>query len=119
MARDAQLVALFVALHVVGIGVVAALLVMFLRAETARPWSPDDEEDGGGGGGSDRRPPRAPGGPDGGGLMLPADAVPARLRLRDENRLADLLPPRRRRPAREPAPLSPSTPPRGRSAARR
>jgi hypothetical protein len=102
VARDAQLVALFVGLHVVGIAVIAALLVMFLRAETTRAWSPPDEDDAGGGGGSDRLPPHAPGGPGDGGLPLPGDALPARLRLRDERRLADLLPPRERRPAREP-----------------
>jgi hypothetical protein len=103
MARDAQLVALFAGLHVVGIGVVAGLLVMFLRADTTRGWSPPDEdENGGGGGGSDRLPPQAPGGPGDGGLPLPSDAVPARFRLRDERRLADHLPPPERRPAREP-----------------
>lgn len=102
MARDTQLVALFVGLHVVGMGVIAALLVMFLRAETTRGWAPPDEDEGGGGGGSDRLPPRAPGGPGDDGLPLPPDARPARFRLRDERRLADLLPPRERRPAREP-----------------
>ncbi|MDX6699387.1 MAG: hypothetical protein QOE65_2784 [Solirubrobacteraceae bacterium] len=102
MARDAQLVALFVGLHLVGIGVIAALLVMFLRSETTRGWSPPEEDEGGGGGGSDRLPPRAPDGPGDGGLPLPPDAAPARFRLRDERRLADLLPPRDRRPSREP-----------------
>ena len=102
MARDAQLVTLFVALHVIGLAVIAALLVMFLRSETARGWSPPDEGEGGDGGGSDRLPPRTPGGPGDGGLPLPGDARPARFRLRDETRLADLLPRRERRPAREP-----------------
>lgn len=104
MARDAQLVALFVALHVVGIGVVAALLVMFLRADTARPWAPGDEEEGGDGGGSDRLAPRSPSRPGDGGLPLPGDARPARFRLRDETRLSECFPRRERRPAREPAP---------------
>ena len=104
MARDAQFVALFVALHLVGIGVVATLLVMFLRADTARPWSPSDEEGGGDGGGSDRVAPQSPSRPGDGGLPLPRDARPARFRLRDETRLAERFPPRERRPAREPAP---------------
>ena len=101
MARDAQLVALFLVLHGVGIGVVAGLLVMFLRSNTARPWSASEDDDGGGGG-SDRLRPRAPSGPGDGGLPLPSDARPARVRLRDGTRLADLVPARERRPAREP-----------------
>lgn len=113
MARDAQLVALFVALHLVGLAVVATLLWMFLRAETARRWTPPDEDGGDDGGGSDRRSRRTPGGPGGDGLRLPGDALPARFRLRDETRLADLRPPRQRRPAREPAP-SPRRVPAGR-----
>ena len=50
-------------------------------------------------------PPPDPPGPDEprGGIPLPLDdAVPARVRLRGEGRLADLLPKRVRRPAREP-----------------
>jgi hypothetical protein len=112
VVRDAQLVALFIGLHVVGLGIVTALLVIFLRADPVRGWSPPD--DGGrGGGGSDRVPPTAPGGPGNGGLPLPADTAPARVRLRDESRLAELLPPRERRPAREPARPPRRTPARG------
>jgi hypothetical protein len=113
MARDVQLVALFIGLHVVGLAVVAALLVMFLRSGTVRGWPPPEDGDGGDGGGSDRPPPRAPGGPGGGGLPLPDDAQPARRRLRDEGRLADLLPRPERRPAREPG-RSPRPTPAGR-----
>jgi hypothetical protein len=101
MVTDAELVLLFTALHVVGLGVITALLVMFLRADTTRAWSPPDEGEGGDGGGNDRLGPWERPGPGGGGLPLP-DARPARVRLRDHSRLADLLPSPGRRPAREP-----------------
>ena len=93
---------LFTALHVVGLGIVTTLLVMFLRADTTRVWSPPDDSDGSDGGGNDRLGPRSRPGPGGGGLPLP-DALPARVRLRDHSRLADLLPAPVRRPAHEPA----------------
>jgi hypothetical protein len=112
MARDVQLVALFIGLHVVGLAVVAALLVMFLRSGTVRRWPPPEDGDGGDGGGSDRQRPRAPGGPGGDGLPLP-DARPARGRLRNERRLRDLRPRPERRPAREPG-RSPRPTPTGR-----
>src|SRR4051812_31541100 len=102
MASDAELVLLFTALHVVGLGVMTALLVLFLRSDTPRTWLPPDEGDGGEGGGNDRIGPRSRPGPGGGGLPLP-DAVPARVRLRDHRRLGDLLPTPSRRPAREPS----------------
>ncbi|HEY8867572.1 MAG TPA: hypothetical protein VIM22_11590 [Solirubrobacteraceae bacterium] len=102
MSADAKIMLLFVGLHLLGIGFVAMLLVMFVRSETVKPWTPPDDGDGGGGG-SDRVPPRRPGEPGGGGLPL-SDSEPARARLRYHRRLADLLPKRERRPAREPAP---------------
>lgn len=102
MVSDAELVALFTVLHVIALGVVTALLVMFLRSDTTRTWSPPDDGDGGGGGGgNDRLGPWVKPGPGGGGLPLP-DAIPARVRLRDHTRLADLLPAPTRRPQREP-----------------
>ena len=101
MVTDAELVLLFTALHVVGLAIVTTLLVMFLRADTTRAWSPPDESDGGEGGGNDRLGPRSRPGPGGGGLPLP-DARPARVRLRDHSRLADLRPSPARRPSREP-----------------
>jgi hypothetical protein len=99
---DAELIALFGGLHVIGLAMVTVLLLMLFRAETVRPWRPPDEGDGGDGGGSDRLPPRRFDQPGGGGLPLP-DATPARVRLRDHRRLAELLPRPERRPAREPA----------------
>jgi hypothetical protein len=101
MVTDAELVLLFTVLHVAGLAIVTVLLVMFLRADTTRTWSPPDEGDGGDGGGNDRLGPRSTPGPGGGGLPLP-DALPARVRLRDHSRLADRLPSPARRPAREP-----------------
>jgi hypothetical protein len=115
VGTDVELLALFAALHLIGMGLAAALLVMFMRSSSAHPWSPP-EEDGGDGGGSDRTGPRRPSTPGGGGIPL-ADAVPARVRLRQRQRLADLLPGAARRPAHAPehAPAI-STRPRGRSA---
>jgi hypothetical protein len=114
MASDAELILLFAALHLIGLGVLTALLVLFLRSDTARAWYPPDEGDDGGGGGNDRPGPRAPSGPKGGGLPLP-DAAPARFRLRDHTRLRDLLPRPARRPAREPRRAPVSSRPRARS----
>jgi hypothetical protein len=102
MGPDAELMLLFIGLHVAGLLIVAALLVMFLRAETTHAWSPPDDSDGGGGGGTDRPSPPGPAGPRDGGLPLP-DALPARFRLRDETRLRERFPGPPRRPAREPA----------------
>lgn len=93
--------ALFAALHLIGLCLAAGLLVMFMRSDSATAWRPPEDE-GGGGGGSDRLPPRRPSGPDGGGIPLP-DAQPARARLRGGGRLADLLPRPERRPAHAPA----------------
>jgi hypothetical protein len=101
MVSDAELVLLFTVLHVIALGVVTVLLVMFLRSDTTRMWSPPEEGEGGDGGGNDRIGPRIKHGPGGGGLPLP-DAVPARVRLRDHTRLADLLPTPPRRPERDP-----------------
>ena len=103
MPADVKLVALFAGLHLLGLILVCVMLVLFFRSDTARSWSGGEEEgDGGGGGGNDRVRPRDPGGPRGGGLPLP-DAGPARVRLRDHRRLADLIPRPARRAAPEPA----------------
>jgi hypothetical protein len=108
---DQELVVIFGALHLVALAFGALLLVMFFRSETVSPWEGDDGEDEGGGGGNDRAGdrPRAPAPT--GGLPLP-DAVPARVRLRDHRRLAELYPATPRRPehAPEPRPRVPSEP---------
>jgi hypothetical protein len=113
VGADAKLIALFAVLHLIGMGLGAVLLVMFLRSDSVTVWSPPDEE--GGGGGNDRVPPRPPG-PSGGGPPL-VDARPARIRLREPRRLTDLAPVRERRPAHAPgdAPIRPRAPARRRT----
>ncbi len=81
MPADAQIVVLVGALHVVGLVLAAALILVCLRSDPLSERSARDDGEEGGGGGSDRPAPRAPDRPRGGGLPLP-DAVPARVRLR-------------------------------------
>jgi hypothetical protein len=106
MAADAEnLVLIIGAVHVIGLGLAAALLFMVMRADTPRTWPTprrEDDDDGGGGGGR-KRPGPSP--TPSGGLPLP-DAGPSRVRLRDHRRLADALPapPRRRSGEPEPGP---------------
>jgi hypothetical protein len=102
MGPDAELLVIAGVIHVIGLSFACALLWHFARTEPADTWSPPEEDDRGGGGNVVPEPPK-PTRPRGGGLPLP-DAVPARVRLREPGRLADLLPGRERRPAREPAP---------------
>ena len=83
--------------------IVAVGLVVALIQRSWKPIPPPDPEsgDGHGWGGRRRRPgPDSPGGPRG---RIPLDdAVPARVRLRGGEKLADMLPRRARRPVREP-----------------
>ena len=109
MPDETLLVALLGGLHLIGFGFAALLLLPLLRDERVAPIVRRGEDEDGGGGGNDRLGPVVPKGPRGGGVPLP-DAIPARVRLREPARLADLLPPpaRRRRehapsPARTPA----------------
>lgn len=103
MPDETLLVALLGGLHLVGFGLAALLLLPLLRDERVTPIARREDEDGGGGG-NDRLGPVAPKGPRGGGIPLP-DAVPARVRLREPARLADLLPrPARRRREHAPSP---------------
>lgn len=81
---------------------VAVLLVLFLPLILGRgdPPGQSDSDSGDGWGRGPRQPPTPPNAPKGG---IPLDdAEPARVRLRDSGRLADRLPARSRRPAREP-----------------
>src|SRR5688572_9570354 len=103
MSPDAELMLIFGTLHLIAVALGVVLFVMFLRSETTKPWQPPDDDDGGGGGGNDRIGNRPKSSPPRGGLPLP-DAEPAAVRLRSHERLGDLVPPRERRPAREPAP---------------
>ena len=108
MPDETLLVALLGGLHLVGFGFAALLLLPLLRDERVVPIVSRDDGEDGGGGGNDRLGPIAPTDPRGGGIPLP-DAIPARMRLREPARLADLLPPPARR-EREHAPSPVRTP---------
>ena len=111
MGDETLLVALLGGLHLLGFGFAAVLLLPLLRDERIAPLAHGEEEDDGGGG-NDRINPVPPRGPRPGGIPLP-DAVPARVRLREPARLADLIPARGRR-EHAPAPVPSRTPVRGR-----
>ncbi|HEY2771551.1 MAG TPA: hypothetical protein VGI87_13330 [Solirubrobacteraceae bacterium] len=97
---DAQLIVMIGGVHLLALGLVAVLMIPALRdGQWPSSWRSDGESDEGWGRGP-RRPPKPPEPPRGGIPLL--DAEPARVRLRDNRRLSDLLPPRQRRPAREP-----------------
>src|SRR5947209_687329 len=99
MAGELELMLMIAGMHLLGLIGAFALLLPALRGEPdIRPRGNRDSDDGWGHG-----PPKPPTPSDlpTGGLPLP-DATPARVRLRDHRRLADLLPARERRPAREP-----------------
>jgi hypothetical protein len=112
MGDETLLVALLGGLHLLGFGFATVLLLPLLRDERIAPVARGEEDDDGGGG-NDRVRRTPPPGPRGGGIPLP-DAVPARVRLREPARLADLLPPPRRRREHAPAPGPTRTPARGR-----
>jgi hypothetical protein len=98
MSGDAQLMLMIAGMHLLGLVCAVVLLLPALRDSPAPPPNSDGGSDGGGGRGPSPAPPSSG---TGGGLPLP-DAAPAQVRLRDHRRLADLQPPRDRRPAREP-----------------
>ncbi len=101
MSTDVQLILVLGSVHCVGLGFAAALLWHFMRTDPLE-FRPDRDEDGGGGGGNLPIKPPTPDRPRGGGIPLP-DAVPARVRIRGGERLADLLPAPARRPAHAPS----------------
>jgi hypothetical protein len=82
---------------------------LFVGTLLSRFFSPAGPSDSGSSGGRGGGSPRIPRGPGPGGVPLD-DAQPARIRLRDERRLAPRLPARQRRraaePERTPAPVS-------------
>lgn len=105
MADETLLVALLGGLHLLGFAFAAILLLPCLRDESVVHLGRRSDEEDDGGGGSDRLPEASPRSPGPGGLPIPLpDAVPARVRLRDAGRLADLLPSFERRPAHRPLP---------------
>jgi hypothetical protein len=101
MGSDVELMLMIAGMHFLGLICAAALLLPALRGGPEFPSQSDRDSDDGWGHG----PPKPPTPPDvpTGGLPLP-DATPAHVRLRDHRKLPELLPPRERRPAREPAP---------------
>ncbi len=113
MGDETLLVALLGGLHLLGFGFAAVMLLPLLRDERIVPVARGEEQDDEGGGGNDRILPTPRPGPRGGGIPLP-DAVPARVRLREPGRLADLLPAPPRRREHAPAPTPARTPVRGR-----
>src|SRR5436305_10896847 len=98
MSGETQLLLMVAGVHLLGLVCVGMLMIPVLRDSPGSPPSDSGSDDGWGRG--PRRPPMPPE-PPRGGVPLP-DAVPAKVRLRDHRRLADHLPPRERRPAREP-----------------
>src|ERR1700751_5171638 len=101
MSGDMELMLMVAGMHLLGWVCAAALILPALRKGPEFPPRTDGDSDDGWGRGP-RRPPTSPVAARGGALPLP-DAAPASVRLRDHRRLGDLLPPRERRPAREPA----------------
>jgi hypothetical protein len=97
MSGEAAMLLMIAGMHLLGLVCAAALLIPALRGPDNPP--PGDGGSDGGWGRRKETPPR-PSKPRG-GLPLP-DAVPARVRLRDHRRLAELLPRPARRQVREP-----------------
>src|SRR5436305_10924564 len=99
MTGDVQLLLWIAGVHLLGLGCVAVLLIPALKDSPSPKRRADGEGEDGWGRGP-KAPPEPPK-PPRGGIPL-EDAEPARVRLREHGRLADQLPPRERRPAREP-----------------
>jgi len=108
MGDEELLVVLLGGLHLLGFGFAAVMLLPLLRDERIVPAARGEEEDDEGGG-NDRVCPSPRPSPRGGGIPLP-DAVPARVRLREAGRLADLLPAPARRREHVPLPTPARTP---------
>jgi hypothetical protein len=105
MSTDTELLVLFAMLHVVALAGAGGLLLLAFSGGDG--YEDAHHERGSGGGEPPDPPPRPTGGPP---LTV---AEPARVRLREPARLADLLPPRPRRGKREPkrqAPRPTTTP---------
>ncbi len=100
MSAVTQLVLIIGGMHLLMIVCVVVLLIPALRDQPVEPRRASDDGPDDGWGHGPPRPPRPPEVPTG-GIPLP-DAVPARARLRDHDRLGDRIPKRERRPSREP-----------------
>ena len=99
MSGAGELILVVAGMHLLGLACVTALIVVALKGRPDPPQPPPGS-DSDGGGGLRPRLPRSPTRPKD-GIPLPS-ARPARIRLREPGRLADRLPARQRRPAREP-----------------
>jgi hypothetical protein len=101
MSAGYQLLLMIAGMHVLGLVCVAVLMVLAFRqappGDDMRPYDPGSDD----GWGNKPREPRWPSDRPWGGIPLP-NADQAKVRLRDERKLADLRPHRERRPAREP-----------------
>jgi hypothetical protein len=100
MSGESQLMLMIAGVHLLALVCVAVLLVPAFR-ETPDSSEPPPDQGTDEGWGNQRRQPPGPSKHPEGGIPLP-DALPARVRLRDHDRLGDRLPRRERRPAREP-----------------
>jgi hypothetical protein len=105
MTEGVKLIFWIAAVHIVGLACVGVLLLPALRDDSAAVQWGDGESDEGWGGSAKTPPPRPA--PPSGGIPL-SDSVPAGVRLRGPGRLGDKLPPRERRPVREPLPRVPA-----------
>lgn len=100
MSGDYQLLLMIAVMHLLGLACVAVLIMLALGGENDGRRGSGESGSDDGWGNEPRRPPQPSDRP-WGGVPLP-DAKQSRLRLRDHRKLADLLPRRTRRPAREP-----------------
>lgn len=98
MSPGDQLVLMIGGMHVLALLFAFMLIVPALRDRPEPPRRPGSGSDGGGG----QRVPPSPTPPSGPGDVPLPDASPARVRLREPGRLAELLPRPARRPSREP-----------------
>lgn len=103
MARGSQIndVDPFALFYMAWVFATVLLIPALISRMISRRRSDSDSDEGGGGGGGSPPPPPRPT-PPRGGIPLD-DAQPARVRLRDARTLAQRLPARERRPAKEPA----------------
>jgi hypothetical protein len=101
VGESSEVVLLTIAgVHLVGLACVAVLMFSALREGPGDPpWQTGNDSDDGRGNKPQR--PRTPSDRPRGGIPLP-DAEQSRIRLRDHRTLADRIPARTRRPAREP-----------------
>jgi hypothetical protein len=99
MSGEYQLMLMIAVMHLLGLIGVGVLMYIALRNDSGQQRRGESGHDDGWGN-EPRRPPEPSNRP-WGGLPLP-DAEQALVRLRDHRKLSELVPPRQRRPVREP-----------------